>query len=175
MIEFEILDGMPPYGPCPEQFSATSWGTHSEGFVLRVNPDLAEPWIGNFQPGLTGYSCAYHHPNGRDLVVVAGGQAYVVEPASRRTTETFGGALCWSHELPGHELLLFHNGLEFIAYGILGRVWRSRRVSWDGIRVTSVEFPWLRGEATGLKDQEAFFLVDLRSGEASGGSYEVIT
>jgi hypothetical protein len=61
--QFEILEGMPVYGPYPEQFAATNWGTHSEGL------------------------------------------------------------------------------------GSAGQQWRTRRLSWDGIRVQSLEWPWLRGEA----------------------------
>jgi hypothetical protein len=58
---------------------------------------------------------------------------------------------CWSQPLAEDQLLLFHNVLWFIAYGSAGQQWRTRRLSWDGIRVQSLEW--------------------LRTGDASGGSY----
>jgi len=170
--EFEILDGMPAHGPYPEQFSATGRGTHREGLVLRVRPPHAEAWVGNFQRGLTSYDVVHLHPNSRDLVVVAGGEGYIVEPSSRRLIATFGGQICWSRSFVEHRLLLFHNGLWFDAHGSSGPLWQTRRLSFDGIRVRSIEWPWLRGEAwTFDGDRWEPFAVDLRSGEASGGTY----
>ena len=171
-MEFEILAGMPVYGAYPEQFSATSWGTHSEGFVVRVQPSGAEPWVGNFQRGLSSYDAAHLHPDARGLVVVAGGQAYVVEPKSRQLIETFGAQVCWSEQIAEHQLLVFHNGLWFNAYGPGGQLWQTRRLSWDGVRVESISYPSLSGEAwTFDGDRWVSFALDLRSGEVSGGSY----
>jgi hypothetical protein len=172
VTEFEILDGMPVYGPYPEQFSATSWGTHSQGFVLRVRPPESEAWVGNFQRGLSSYDAAHLHPNSRDLIVVAGGQAYIVEPKSRHLIGTFGAQISWSQPFVEHQLLLFHNGLWLDAYGFAGQLWQTRRLSWDGVRVQSIEWPWLNGEAwTFDGDRWVSFALDLRSGDASGGSY----
>lgn len=172
MTEIELLDGLPGHGPYPEQFSATSWGTHSEGFVLRIRPPDAVPWVGNFQRGLSSYDAAHNHPNSRDLVVVAGGQAYVVEPRTRHLLETFGAQICWSQSVADHDLLLFHNNLWFTAYGPGGLLWKSRRLSWDGVRIHSLEWPWLHGKAwTFDGDRWVPFALDLRGGAASGGSY----
>ena len=172
MTDFEILPGMPAYGPYPEQFSSTSWGTHSEGFVIRLQPRDAEPWVGNFQRGLSSYDAAHLHPNSRDVVVVAGGQAYVVEPKSRHLIETFGAGICWSQTLDDHQLLLFHNGLWFNAYGRAGQLWQTRRLSWDGIRVESISFPSLSGEAWTFEgDRWVPFALNLESGDVSGRSY----
>src|SRR5438067_147534 len=40
-------------------------------------------WVANFQPGLGGIELGKPHPNGRDAVVVAAGDLWVVEPARR--------------------------------------------------------------------------------------------
>lgn len=172
MTEFEVLSGMPAYGPHPEQFSAHVWNTHSDGFVVSVQPRDAEAWVGNFQRGLSSYDAAHLHPNSRDVVVVAGGQAYVVTPTSRRLIETFGADIRWSHDIAEHGLLLLHNGLWFIAYGRDGRLWQSDRLSWDGIRGESISFPWLSGEAwTFDGDRWISFALNLETGDVSGGSY----
>src|SRR5262245_46084013 len=147
MTDFEILAGMPVYGRYHEQFSATIWGTHSDGFVVLVSPDGVEPLVGNFQRGLSSYDAVQCHPNLSDLIVVAGGQAYVVEPKSRQLIETFGAQIGWSQMLPDHDLLLFHDSIRFHAYGPAGQAWRTRRLSWDGIRIGSISHPRLAGEA----------------------------
>jgi hypothetical protein len=172
MTKFEILTGMPADGPYPEQFSATTWGTHSEGFVVRVNPPSADSWVGNFQRGLTSYDAVHPHPNARDLIVVAGGQAYIVEPKSRHSIEIFGAQICWSQALPERQLVLFHNGLWFTAYAPAGQLWQTRRLSWDGVRVETILYPSLSGEAwTFDGDRWVPFALDLHTGEVSGGSY----
>jgi hypothetical protein len=61
MRHFEVLTGLPPYGPPAERFSATGQGTHREGFVVRFTDSRGRQWVGNFQaertcttPGLKG-------------------------------------------------------------------------------------------------------------------------
>jgi hypothetical protein len=49
-LRFEILPGLPPYGPLPVQFSATGCGTHREGFVVQFDGSSV-PWVGNDQRG----------------------------------------------------------------------------------------------------------------------------
>jgi hypothetical protein len=73
MARFEILSGLPAYGPVAEAFSATGQGKHREGFVVRFESNSAKNWVGNFQPGLGGCSRVFEHPNGTDLIVIASG------------------------------------------------------------------------------------------------------
>src|SRR5690606_11352541 len=93
MAEFRELPGLPAYGPMPLQFSSTGQGAHREGFVVEFLPDTDECWVGNFQPGLSSYSGVIAHPDGRRVVVVAGGEAYIVAPHAKKVEEMFGGAI----------------------------------------------------------------------------------
>jgi len=81
---FEVLPGLSGVGPYPEQFSATGKGTHREGFVVRFHPHLSESWVGNFQSVLHGFTGVLLHPDGRTVIVVSGGQAYHVDPETRK-------------------------------------------------------------------------------------------
>jgi hypothetical protein len=128
MTSFEILSGMPASGPYPEQFTLGTRSTHGEGFVLRVIPDDAESWVGNYQRGGSGYDAVHFHPNGSALIIVAGGQAYVVEPRSRRLIEKFGGGFSWSEVLEPQRIVLLNTGLVFTAYGASGQLWQTRRL-----------------------------------------------
>ena len=75
---FEVLPGLPAVGPYPEQFAPDGRPTHSEGLVVRVLPRKGEPWVGNFQRGLSKLDAVLAHPNGNNVIVIAGGQAYEV-------------------------------------------------------------------------------------------------
>ena len=77
---WEVLEGLPVYGPMAVPFSATGQGTHREGLVVRFSP-VTGTWVGNFQRGLTSLDDVCAHPDGRH-VVYAG-------RASGRSTELF--------------------------------------------------------------------------------------
>jgi hypothetical protein len=170
---FEILTGLPGTGPWPEQFSATGLGTHSEGFVVRFIPDHGAAWIGNFQPGLTPWQGAYAHPNGRHVLVVSGGQGYVIDPETRRLESLADAAIAWISWIPSRQVLLIDNqGLDFEAIGANGREWRTHRISWDGFQHITIEGTEMRGEAWNAIDQRwEPFRVDLQTGLAEGGGY----
>jgi hypothetical protein len=127
-------------------------------------------WVGNFQAGLGGATELAEHPNRRDVVVVAAGQAYQVEPATRRLVGTFGGQIQFTLALPDLQLFVTGNGLWFDAIGRAGPVWRTRRLSWDDMRDVRV----LEGRIVGLGwDLQTWvpFEVDLLEGTAVGGGY----
>jgi hypothetical protein len=126
--DWEILDGLPPYGQPAAAFNATGLGMHREGLVVRLH-GYGGSWVGNFQRGLSGYDYVVEHPNGRNVLVVAGGTAYVVGPENRKLVSHFGGQIEYLFSLPGEPVLLIGNGLWFEALGSEGLKWRSRRCS----------------------------------------------
>jgi hypothetical protein len=170
--EWEVLPGLPATGPLAEPFSATGLGTHSEGLVVRFVPELESPWTGNFQPGLGGASGVFNHPNGRDIIVVSMGQAYIVDPQSRKLVAAFGGSLSFVLSVPELSMLVFADGVAFETIGPSGPMWRSVRVSWDGFRAFERRELSLHGEAySPLDDQWHPFVLDLRSGSVEGAVY----
>jgi hypothetical protein len=59
-----------------------------------------------------------------------------------------------------------------VAWGREGLAWQTARLSWEGIRVTSVEGDVLRGFGWNLMtDEEVGFSVDLRTGAHAGGGF----
>jgi hypothetical protein len=93
MITHNTLEGLPPYGDLPQQFSATGLGMHREGYVVQFRPETLDEWVGNFQRGLGSLEGVYEHPDPSLLVVVAGGQGYVLDLGTRSLKQTFGGML----------------------------------------------------------------------------------
>lgn len=168
---FHILPGLPATGPLPEQFSATGYGKHSEGFVVEFALTSRESWIGNFQPGGSSYSAVFTHPDGSSVVVIAGGTAYIVNPETRQLRQTFGAQIETVISDGARHQLVFGNGLWFEALSIDGIRWRARRVSWDGMRNVTIVGSRITGEALDLDESWREFSIDLETGAATGGSY----
>ncbi|HWI61418.1 MAG TPA: hypothetical protein VNT75_06260 [Symbiobacteriaceae bacterium] len=169
---FHRLPGLPATGPLAEQFSATGLGKHREGLVVRFEPPGGSPWVGNFQPGLSDFSTVVHHPDGFHVVVIAGGQGYIVHPHSRVLIEVFGGAVEWCFAMEDPPLLVEHDGLSFSAFGVKGHLWETPRLSWDGFRHVRIEGGIITGEAWNpMGETWDVFTVHLATGKASGGSY----
>lgn len=151
MADFKILPGLPGTGQYPKQFSNTGRGTYREGFVVEVQSDTGGKWVGNFQPGLSDFSSVYCYPNGADFIVISGGQAYVIDPESRRLLETFGGRIATVIELPASDSMLSQNRILFqseqcfLAYGPSGLLWHQE-ILWNGTRLLRVDGENLTGE-----------------------------
>ena len=172
MATFEVLHGLPPYGDWPEGFTATGQGRHREGYVVRFNPDGPASWVGNFQPGRSSFEEVLLHPNGRELVVIAGGQGYMVDPNHWAKREYFGGQIEVALQVPELSSVVFGNGLWFDSLGPDGWQWRSVRISWDGMQELRRDGLRLLGQAWNpLEDHWLPFELDLRSGQFTGGSY----
>ena len=179
MLRYEVLLDLPAYGPMPLPFSAGewagAWGGHREGLVVRFHPNTGEAWVGNFQPGSSGWEGVLEHPNGQHLIVVARGQGYVVDPEGHQLLSRLSGNIQHVVPLPELGALVFSGGLGFEAIKKDGIWWQSPRISWDEIRNIKVEGTILRGEAstpTPDGNKWAPFTVDLMTGQCEGGIYQ---
>jgi hypothetical protein len=145
---------------------------HAQGLVVEVSPADGPSWVGNFVRGLSNFDLALVHPNARDALVIAGGQGYVVDPGLQAVTEIFGGAIVDAFRHPAQEWLILNDQeIRFVALGPSGWVWKSRRVSWDGLRDLHVDGESISGKAWAPGDTWEPFEVDLNTGELVGGSY----
>lgn len=165
-----ILVGLPPCGPMPEQFSATGQGMHREGLVVEFTPPEAPPWLGNFQRGTTSLDVVIASRQNTTVIVIAGGQAYVVDPVSRSCVRVFGGEL--EHAFEFADRTVFSNGLWLEAIAGERLLWRTPRLSWDGMKEVRVDGSRIVGRAYDpTTDAWAPFSVEIANGDAVGGSY----
>jgi hypothetical protein len=138
MTSYEILPGLPAYGPMAVPFGAGgwtgAWSGHSEGFVVRFDPGTREAWVANFQPGCGGWEGVLEHPNGKHLIVLSRGQGYVVDPLTRQLILNLSANIQHVIELPELHAVVFCDGLGFEAIKSDGIWWRSPRIAWDEIR-----------------------------------------
>ena len=93
LVSLQVLAGLPGTGPRPLQFSASGVGLQREGYVVEFTTSPTESWIGNFQPGLTSLYVVLEEPSTSEVTVIAGGQAYVVEPTSGHLKREYGGGI----------------------------------------------------------------------------------
>jgi hypothetical protein len=173
--QFEVLPGLPTDGPLPRWIPESWKRTGREGVVVRFTPEKQPPWTGNFRPGPTALSTAVPHPNGQDTLVVAGGNAYLVniELGLAELLDTSPISGCWRVD-GGPELLLEAQGLAFFRLGADGIVWHTRRISWDGFQNVTVGPFSVTGQAWSPLTQEFHpFIVDLETGRVTGGAPQV--
>jgi hypothetical protein len=140
--------------------------------VVRFSPDHGEPWIGNFQPGFGSrfLSGVFEHPDAKTFVVVSGGQAYVVDPETRTTVETFGADI--GSAARDERRLVFGTETEAIVIERSGRS-VSPRLAWDGIADLKLEGDRLIGHGFDvLNDEWRPIEVDLTSHAVLKSAYE---
>lgn len=170
MTNFKILLGLPAYGELPKQFSATGTGMHREGFVVQFFSSNNSSWIGNFQRGLTSLDQAIQHPDKSSVIVIAGGECYVVNAENKELKDNFGGTFETILNIRGKEIVILGTSTDFTAVDSNGIRWESLRISWDGIRSLMLEDEQLSGEAWSFEDVWLPFSLNINTGEHKGGA-----
>ena len=172
LVSFQVLVGLPGTGPRPLQFSASGVGMHREGYVVEFTTSPTESWIGSFQPGLTSLYVVFEEPSTGDVTVIAGGQAYVVESTTGRLKREYGGGIESALPLVTSRAVLLSNGLWLALCRGAEELWRTKRLSWDGMRNVTVEAELVRGEGWRYDETWHPFEVELSTGVAKGGGYD---
>jgi hypothetical protein len=172
-MRFEVLPGLPPYGPMAISFTIHGAREHREGLVVRFYPRGSEPWVGNFLGGMTDCTIVLDHPNETDVIVVAQGEACVVDPEKRAVCDRIAGSIEEVIPLPSLGSVIFRGLTDFTAIKADNSGWRSPRISWDGLRNIEVRETELLGEAyTPIANVWVRFKLDLLTGDCSDGIYE---
>jgi hypothetical protein len=129
--------------------------------------------VGNFQLGRSSYSYVSVHPNGHDIVVVAGGAGYIVRPDERKLVATFAGGVMGIWPVAALNLLVFNDsGVAFAALGSEGWRWMTRRVSWDGFEGIEVAEKTIYGRGWNAVSQcWQPFSIEIATGIVRGGGY----
>lgn len=92
MIEqkFERLNSLPPYGPMYTSITESGEEFYSEGFVVRFFKDDRTNWVANFQPGWTGLSDVIVLQESNNLLIIANGICYIMNPNQIKPIAVFG-------------------------------------------------------------------------------------
>jgi hypothetical protein len=156
-------------------FPPTETPDRGPNLLVKVIPDTGEPWLGSFAPGydspksVTGI---YAYPDGMSLCGISQGKGCVIRsdnPHNWRGVDTH--PILSVITIAAEHLLLFVDFTTISAYGQSGLVWKTPRLSWDGLTITEVTTNHVRGLAwDSPEDREVEFLVDIKTGHHKGGS-----
>ena len=167
MPEFEILKYRPAYGPLPPQIGATG-KAYREGLFVQFKPDNGPGWIGNFAKGLGGLSTAVKHPNDKAVIVIANGEGYIVNPDTREVEE-MGSSIQQLIDVPEYRMMIIVDPFTIEALGENGSLWKTHRISVEGIRNIHITGTALRGEVSDLSGDWLPFWIDIMTGKKTGG------
>lgn len=112
-------------------------------------------------------------PNAVEICAVAGGYAYVIDTAQpEHSTHITLKPVVEVRTLVAQGLLLFVGFHSMMAWGRKGLAWESAHLSWEGVRITSIDGNMLYGMGWNLlTDREVAFSVDLLTGKHQGGGF----
>lgn len=167
-----ILPGLPGEGHGSLQFARPGQSIHREGLVVRVDGKDGGAWVGNFQRGPEGLDGVFPTPSPSVVCVVAGGQGYLV-PVDNPTEYVVVDAMPIKEvrAIAAKGILIFVDYVRLVGYGPSGCLWRTRRLSWDGIRLTDVTPERIAGFGRDASQgTEVPFSVDVDTGRSEGGS-----
>ena len=172
MTSFRQLPGLPPYGPRAVSFPAEWESRGQEGLVVEFALPSGEKWLGNFKRGGGGVDGVLPHPNGAEVLVMAAGSVWSVDPFSQHAIE-LAGAVDGTWPVNDPEGVIFSLlGLSLLRLGPPGILWRTHQISWDGFRHIELSQHALTGEAwSAIDDSWIPFSVDLHTGVVAGGAY----
>jgi hypothetical protein len=180
----EVLKGAPLIAPVrqftyPQQIAGEEDALARGALLLMVKPAVGGSFLATCALGFTDPSMptgVFACPNAEEMCAVAGGYAYVIDTArpeqTDRTTHVGLKPVVEVKVLEAHGLLVFVGFHALVAWGREGLAWETRRLSWEGVRVTGVEGDELVGFGWDLmSDKEVEFRVDVRTGVAVGGAF----
>lgn len=145
-----------------------------DGLWVRIRPFVGKPWIGVFAFGRVtphGILAIYSMPDQDKFCVVSRGAGYVV--SSTNPMEWQGVKLnpivdvrC----IQSHNIVVFADYTELIAYDRFGVKWRSRDVAYDGFKIVEVRGDTLIGKFWDTANEaEELFQLSLNDGLPTGG------
>lgn len=150
----------------------------ADGILIQVRPQNGKMWLGTFAFGrLTpqGVSGLFTMPDPERFCVVSKGAGCIVSAASPAEWE----ALCVTpiidvRSVRAQGIIVFANFTELAAYGPSGIKWRTKRLTWDGLKIVEVTDTSIRGQFWDIRSETiAEFVVDLETGTHQGGIKEI--
>ncbi len=177
----EILTAPPLIAPArqftyPRQIAGEEDALARGALQLLVHPASGATFLATCALGFTSPSMptgVFACPDPQQMCAVAGGYAYIIDTAQpEHTTHISLKPAVEVKSLHHHELLLFTGFHSIVAWGKNGLAWETARLSWEGVRITSIEDTMLHGMGWNLRtDREVAFSVDLLTGLHQGGGF----
>ena len=173
-FKFEILVDAPSDSAPYYYFPKGPSGVNRDGAIIKFESKEGEPWTGVFAFGegvAEDQRVVFVGPDKNHLVVVVRGAGYVVCVANRTAVSVEADPVFDVFFAESQELILFHDFTKVVAYGAHGMVWKSERLSWDGIQDAVLVGDTLQGKAWDAPNEKwVEFSVDVETGSKHGGA-----
>ncbi len=172
---FEILEGLPPYGPMYIPITIDDEPFVSEGYVVRFFKSDGTDWVANFKPGWTDYYGIFDYPDHDSTIVIAGGLGYIMSTENETPKSSFGLTIKHVIQRKDGSLICADDTHILLLDNQSGDFWESDRISWDGIRDLKLDENIVTGQSydpTNSIKPWADFFFDLDTKEINGGSFQ---
>lgn len=171
--QYEILDGLPPYGPMYIPVSQSGKPFYHEGFVIRFFKSDGSSWVANFEQGWSKYSNVLELKESNNLLVVSCGLCFLMNGDSQIPVDVFGINFSEAIETEKGELV-FSSDTDLTIVTPSGSHRRTERISWDGLKDVSYENRVVSGlsfDPMYDSDKWVSFSYRIDDNELVGGSY----
>jgi hypothetical protein len=160
----------------PQQIAGEEDALARGALQLLIRPAAGGTFLATCALGFTDPSMPtgiFACPNPQELCAVAGGYAYIIDTLSPDDcTHIALKPVTEVHPLSANNLILFIGFHSIIAWGAQGQAWQSARLSWEGVRIATIEENTLHGTGWNLlTDKEVPFTLDLLTGQHQGGGF----
>lgn len=140
-------------------------GYNYHGDKLEIQPENDYPWIGVFDLGGWGKSGIYTTPNPSTFCVVIDGAGCFVNADDPADWEEVDAFPIWDvRTVPSHNLLLFTDYTDLIAYGEQGMKWQTDHLVSDELKITDITTTVIKGACFDPIHDTGTFIVDLETG-----------
>ncbi len=173
---YELLDGLPVYGPMYISVSDNEEPLYSEGIAVRFYKADDTDWVANFVPGWTELTEIIELNNTPNYLVIAKGTCYIMNPEKTRPVATFGADYTALYATSKERYVLI-GSIHLTIVKADGSYWHTERISRDGLKVFTVESNIVTGEAfdpTHENDHWIPFSYDIDTKTLKGGSYHAL-
>jgi hypothetical protein len=176
--EVTILEELPQPETIRHYFyPGASMAGGRDGLIVRVDPNARESWIGTFAFGQiapTGPSGVFATPDPDRMCVVSRGMGNFVSAHSPLQCEEVN---CYPiidvRPIHTQGIIVFAEFTRLVAYGPAGLKWKTKRLSWDNLKIIEVTNTSIKGEFWDIcSEATASFVVDLATGTHQGGIKE---
>lgn len=171
---YEILDSLPTYGPMYVPVSNNGKPFYSEGFVVQFYKSDGSTWVANFQPGWTDLDSILELENSQNILVIAYGIGYLMNPDNTNPLEVFGLDYSKVLKAPNNRYILQGN-TDLTIIEPDGNYWVTERISWDGIEDIEIDNNTIRGLSyfpTHSEEEWVKFSYNIETKILEGGSYQ---
>ncbi len=172
---YEILSALPAYGPMHISITGNTVPFYGAGFPVRFYKTDGTHWVANFERGWTDLEAVLEFEKSQNILVIAGGTCYVMQPDNVKPVEVFG--LNYSDLLKAsmdRVVLQADGGLTIIEPNL--SYWETELISYDEMKNLTIRDDIVTGlsfDVVDDTDQWVAFCYDINSKTLTGGRVEL--